>query len=139
MVVHVILASEFLWQSSSLCFPFPVIRASASGCTGSLLRAGLLGCSLLVACGLPVAAVCSLQSAGSGAWASALAAPALSGAWAQLLLHMGVFPVSGTHPVCPALVGGFHTTEPPGKPPCSVILNVPVGCCYFCKCLTLCW
>ena len=34
------------------------------------------------------------------------------------LMFLGVWdvPRSGTEPVFPALVGGFFTTEPPGKP-----------------------
>ena len=38
------------------------------------------------------------------------------GAWAQLLHSMWDLPGLGLKPVSPALVGGFLTTVPPGKP-----------------------
>ena len=38
------------------------------------------------------------------------------GSWAQLLRVMWDHPRPGLEPVSPALVGGFLTTAPPGKP-----------------------
>ena len=54
----------------------------------------------------------------SGARASVVVAPRLysCGARAWLLQGMWEFPRSGITPGSPALVGGFFTTEPPGKP-----------------------
>ena len=46
------------------------------------------------------------------------------GAPAQLLRGMWGLPKPGLKPVCPALTGGFFTTEPPGKP-CVWFLERP--------------
>ena len=67
-----------------------------------------------------------------GPWTSVVAARGLSsgspralehsvngcGAQASLLCGMWGLPGLGIEPMSPALVGGFFTTEPPGKPLC---------------------
>ena len=50
-----------------------------------------------------------------GSWAWDLAGFSSCGPWAQLLQAMWNLSRSGIEPVSPALVGGFFTTEPPGK------------------------
>ena len=36
---------------------------------------------------------------------------------------LGDLPDPGIEPATPALAGGFFTTEPPGKPPASIIIH----------------
>ena len=43
------------------------------------------------------------------------------GARAQLSRGMWDLPGSGIEPMSPALTGGFFTTEPPGRPPHTVL------------------
>ena len=43
------------------------------------------------------------------------------GAWAQLFRGMRDLPGSGIELMSPALTGGFFTTEPPGRPPRTVL------------------
>ena len=40
--------------------------------------------------------------------------------WSRLFPSPGDLPGLGIEPVSPALAGGFFTTEPPGKPKCSL-------------------
>ena len=62
------------------------------------------------------------RARGLGARASVVVACGLSscGSRAQLLHSMWDLPGPGLEPVSPALAGGFLTTAPPGKSPCSL-------------------
>ena len=71
----------------------------------------------------------ALGHTGFSSWAPGLCSTGLisCGSRAQLLLSMWDLLRSGIEPVCSALVGGFFTTEPSGKPLFQVMDTPPDG------------
>lgn len=90
-----------------------------SSAAGAFLAAARMGCFLVVVRGLliSVAFCCGAQVLGHPGFSSCT--------WAQQLWHMGLASLRRMGPssmeqivvLSPAVVGGFYTTEPPGKPP----------------------
>ena len=75
-----------------------------------------MSCCLVAVCGLLTAEASLVAEQNLVAWASAVAASALSscGAQVQSSLSMWNLPRPGIEPMSPALAGGLLSTAPPG-------------------------
>ena len=133
---------------------FSFIYLFIFGCIGSsLLRAGFLQlqrAGATLRCGVRASHCGGFSCCGAralGAWASIVVSHGLSscdsqalehrpsscGTWAQLLCSMWDLLGPGLEPMSLALVGGFLTTAPPGKPRKSGLLlnQIPLTCESF--------
>ena len=92
------------------------------GCAGSSLLCGFFptcsewGLLSSVVCG--DFSCCGAQALGCVGFSICAAGAHCSAASSVLICSS----IPGIEPTCPALAGGFFTTEPPGKPPCLQLI-----------------